>query len=76
MRAKKITEGMKMAAAEALAALAKEPVPDEVLKAYGKDKMEFGPEYIIPAPFDSRLKDVVPKAVADAAIRTGVAKIK
>lgn len=71
-----INTEMQIAAVNALAALAKEPVPDEVLKAYGKDKMEFGPEYIIPAPFDSRLKDVVPKAVADAAIRTGVAKIK
>ena len=71
-----INTEMQIAAVNALAALAKEPVPDEVLKAYGKDKMEFGPEYIIPAPFDSRLKDVVPKAVADAAIRSGVAKIK
>lgn len=71
-----INTEMQIAAVNALAALAKEPVPDEVLKAYGKDKLEFGPEYIIPTPFDSRLKDFVPKAVAEAAVRTGVAKTK
>lgn len=74
VRACCINTEMQIAAVNALAALAKEPVPDEVLKAYGKDKLEFGPDYIIPAPFDSRLKDFVPKAVADAAIKTGVTK--
>ena len=74
VRASCINIEMQIAAVNALASLAKEPVPDEVLNAYDKDKLEFGPKYIIPTPFDSRLKDVVPKAVADAAIKTGVAK--
>jgi malate dehydrogenase (oxaloacetate-decarboxylating)(NADP+) len=65
---------MKMAAAEALAKLAREPVPKEVLEAYGKESMEFGREYIIPTPFDPRLIYVVSKAVAKAAIDSGVAK--
>ena len=65
-----------MAAAEALAKLAREPVPSEVLKAYGKDKMEFGRDYIIPTPFDPRLISVVSKAVAKAAMDSGVATVK
>jgi malate dehydrogenase (oxaloacetate-decarboxylating)(NADP+) len=65
--AKAITQPMMIAAAKALAALAREPVPDEVLKAYNLDKLEFGPDYIIPKPFDPRLIERVPKAVADAA---------
>jgi malate dehydrogenase (oxaloacetate-decarboxylating)(NADP+) len=76
VRASCINTEMQIAAVNALASLTKEPVPDEVLQAYGKDKIEFGPEYIIPKPFDPRLKDVVPKAVEDAAIKTGVAKRK
>lgn len=76
VRASCINTEMQIAAVNALASLAKEPVPAEVLKAYGKEKMEFGPEYIIPKPFDSRLQDYVPKAVSDAAIKTGVAKNK
>jgi malate dehydrogenase (oxaloacetate-decarboxylating)(NADP+) len=76
VKASCINTEMQIAAVEALAALAKQPVPEEVLKAYGKDKLEFGPDYIIPTPFDSRLKDYVPKAVAEAAIRTGAAKAR
>jgi malate dehydrogenase (oxaloacetate-decarboxylating)(NADP+) len=66
-RAKAITQPMMIAAAKALAGLAREPVPDEVLKAYNLDTLEFGPDYIIPKPFDPRLIERVPKAVADAA---------
>lgn len=75
-RASQINETMKMAAAEAIAKLAREPVPKEVLEAYGKDKMEFGKDYIIPTPFDPRLIYVVSKAVAKAAIDSGVAHHK
>ncbi len=75
VRATHINTEMKMAAVKALAAMAKEPVPDEVLKAYGKDKMEFGPEYIIPTPLDPRLPERIPQAIAQAAIDSGVAKI-
>ena len=66
-RAKRITQPMLVAAARALAELAREPVPAEVLKAYNADKMEFGKEYILPKPFDPRLIDRVPQAVAAAA---------
>lgn len=74
VRATCINTEMQIAAVNALASLAKEPVPAEVLKAYNKEKMEFGAEYIIPKPFDPRLKDYVPKAVAEAAVKTGVNK--
>ena len=63
-----------MAAAEALANLAKEKVPKEVLKAYGGKAMSFGREYLIPTPFDPRLIYTVSKAVAKAAIDSGVAR--
>ena len=76
VRASCINTDMQIAAVNALASLAKEPVPTEVLTAFNKDKIEFGPEYIIPKPFDPRLKDFIPKAVAEAAITTGVAKTK
>lgn len=76
VRATHINTEMKMAAVKALAAMAKEPVPDEVLKAYGKDKMEFGPEYIIPTPLDPRLPERIPQAIAQAAIDSGVARVK
>ncbi len=76
VHAKTINEEMKQAAARALAELAREPVPQEVLMAYKKDKIEFGPEYIIPSPFDPRLISTIPIAVAKAAIETGVARIK
>ncbi len=76
VRATKITENMKMAAAKALAALAKEPVPEHVQKAHGRDDMEFGPNYIIPSPFDRRVLVYVASAVAEAAIADGVARVE
>ena len=66
-RAKQITQPMLIAAVHALAALAREPVPASVLKAYKLKKLAFGPEYILPKPFDPRLVEWVPKAVAKAA---------
>ncbi|WP_340266379.1 NADP-dependent malic enzyme [Sphingobium mellinum] len=73
VRATGINEAMKVAAAEAIAYLAREQVPEEVAKAYGRSH-SFGPDYIIPAPFDPRLMEVVPAAVAKAAMETGVAQ--
>ena len=73
VRATAINEEMKLAAAKALADLAKEPVTQEVLDAYGVDSMEFGKEYIIPKATDSRLLGAVSTAVAQAAIDTGAA---
>ena len=64
---------MKIAAARALAALAREDVPDEVTSAYGA-RPKFGSDYIIPVPFDPRLISYVPPAVAQAAMDTGVAR--
>jgi malate dehydrogenase (oxaloacetate-decarboxylating)(NADP+) len=74
VRASTINEEMKMAASKALAALAKKPVPDCVLKAYDVDKLVFGKEYIIPKPLDPRLISSIAPAVAKAAIDSGVAK--
>ena len=74
VRAKAINMEMKLAAARALADLAKEDVPDGVLKAYGLDTLQFGPEYIIPKPLDSRVLMWVAPAVARAAMETGVAR--
>jgi malate dehydrogenase (oxaloacetate-decarboxylating)(NADP+) len=74
VRATKINETMKMAAVRALAALAKESVPEQVNVAYGATKLGFGREYIIPKPFDPRLISTVSPAVAKAAIESGVAK--
>ncbi|GAA4289769.1 NADP-dependent malic enzyme [Aestuariibaculum suncheonense] len=74
VRATKINEAMKMAAVEALARLAKEPVPEQVNIAYGETRLTFGKEYIIPKPFDPRLIVEVPPAVAKAAMESGVAK--
>ncbi len=65
-RAKKITQAMMIAAVKALAALAKEPVPEEVLRAYNATSMAFGKDYIIPKPFDPRLIERIPPAVAAA----------
>ena len=65
-KATEITNDMLLAAAHALAMLAKEPVPQSVLDAYKVDQMEFGPEYLIPKPFDPRLIEWVAKAVKDA----------
>lgn len=76
VRASSINEEMKMAAAKSLAALAREDVPDSVLEAYGLESLEFGPEYIIPKPFDPRVFVWESAAVAEAAIQTGVAKVK
>ena len=72
VRATGINEEMKIAAAQALAALARQQVPEEVAAAYGV-RHHFGPDYIIPAPFDPRLMEIVPAAVARAAMDTGVA---
>jgi len=66
---------MKIAAVHALKDLAKLEVPEDVLKAYNTDSISFGKDYIIPKPFDKRLIDVVPKAVYDAAISSGVSRI-
>ncbi|MDQ3245356.1 MAG: NADP-dependent malic enzyme [Pseudomonadota bacterium] len=74
VRATAINDEMKIAAARALAELAREPVPEEVAAAYGGHHHSFGRDYIIPAPFDPRLMEVVASAVAEAAIRTGVAQ--
>ena len=74
VRASQINEEMKVAAAEAIAALAREEVPEEVSAAYSGRHMEYGKEYIIPAPFDPRLMTTVPVAVARAAMVTGVAR--
>ena len=76
VRATKITENMKIAAANALAKLAKESVPNEVCKAYGVDEIKFGKDYIIPKPFDPRVLLVVAPAVAKAAIADGVSLVK
>ena len=73
VRATKINEEMKMAAVRALAALAKEHVPEQVNIAYGETKLNFGREYIIPKPFDPRLITMVAPAVAKAAMASGVA---
>ncbi|MDR2548337.1 MAG: malate dehydrogenase, partial [Rickettsiales bacterium] len=69
-----INNEMKIAAADAIAKLAREPVPDEISAAYGGRKMSYGCEYIIPTPFDPRLISVVSPAVAKAAVHSGVAK--
>ena len=76
VRAKAINDEMKIAASYALAKLAKEDVPDSVCKAYGVEHLTFGPEYIIPKPFDPRVLLWEAPAVAKAAIDTGVAQIK
>lgn len=73
VRAISITEGMKMAASRALAALAKEPVPEVVKRAYGGKEFVFGPEYIVPKPFDPRVIEYEAVAVAKAACDDGVA---
>jgi len=73
VRATKINEAMKIAAVKALAALAKEPVPEQVNIAYGETKLNFGRDYIIPKPFDPRLIGTIPLAVAKAAVDSGVA---
>lgn len=76
VRASKITENMKVAAAKALADLAKLPVSDAVKKAYNLSTLEFGRDYVIPKPFDERVKAAISTAVAAAAVKDGVAKVK
>ena len=74
VRARTINEPMKIAAARALAQLAREDVPDEVAAAYHGSRLRFGPDYLIPVPFDPRLISKIPPAVAKAAIESGVAR--
>jgi malate dehydrogenase (oxaloacetate-decarboxylating)(NADP+) len=74
VRARAINSEMQIAAVEGLRALTHEPVLAEILEVYGKDHLEFGPDYIIPTPFDPRLMDFVPPAVAQAAVDSGVAR--
>ena len=74
VRASTINNDMKVAAAHAIAGLAREDVPDEVDQAYSGKHLQYGPEYIIPAPFDPRLITTVPVAVARAAMESGVAR--
>ncbi|GAB4239173.1 MAG: NADP-dependent malic enzyme [Ekhidna sp.] len=76
VRSTAINEEMKLAAVKAIAELAKEQVPDIVLKAYGKANIKFGPEYLIPKPMDPRLITTISPAVAKAAMDSGVARIK
>ena len=73
-RAKEINDDMKIAAARAIADLAKEPVPENILKAYGLTNLVYGPDYIIPKPLDGRLLEKVSIAVAKAAIASGAAR--
>lgn len=75
VRASEINDQMKLAAVEAIRQLAKEPVPAEVLAAAGVDKLSFGIDYIIPKPMDPRLLPRVARAVAEAAVESGVARI-
>ncbi|MGD9915475.1 MAG: NADP-dependent malic enzyme [Rhizobiaceae bacterium] len=74
VRATAINDAMKIAAAEALAALARQDVPDDVAAAYQGNRPKFGPQYIIPVPFDPRLISAIPVAVAKAAMESGVAR--
>ncbi len=73
VRACCINEAMQIAAVHALKNLTHEPVPGKVLRAYGLDNLESGPDYILPKPLDARLRDTIPPAVARAAVETGVA---
>ena len=75
VRATEITEGMKMAATKALASLARQPVPDDVISAYDGEQMSFGRDYIIPKPFDARVLIWEASAVAEAAVEEGVSRL-
>ena len=75
VRARAVNDEMKMAATRALAALAREEVPEAVLQAYGVEHLRFGPDYLIPKPLDARVVLWVAPAVAEAAMKTGVARI-
>jgi len=74
VRARTINDEMKVAATRALAALAKEPVPEDVLRAYGLSELKFGPDYIVPKPLDKRLLLWEAPAVAQAAMQSGAAR--
>ncbi|WP_298988916.1 malic enzyme-like NAD(P)-binding protein [uncultured Campylobacter sp.] len=76
VRAKKITENMKIAAARAMADLAREEVPAEIRKMLGKESLKFSKDYVIPNPFDPRVFAVISTAVAKAAVDDGVARVK
>ena len=76
VRARTINHQMEIAATRALATLAKEDVPDSVLRAYGVPRLQFGPDYVIPKPFDSRVLIWESAAVAEAAMRSGVARLQ
>ena len=76
VRSKTINEEMKVAAAKAIAELAREDVPDEVVAAMGGERPHYGKDYIIPSTFDPRLISVIPAAVAKAAMDSGVARKK
>jgi malate dehydrogenase (oxaloacetate-decarboxylating)(NADP+) len=75
VRARKITMGMKLAAAEALAAAARIPADEQTKKLYAGEDLVFGPHYILPKPFDRRLCSLVAPAVAEAAVKEGVARL-
>ena len=75
VHARKINEEMKLAACHALAELARQDVPDAVLRAYGLKRLQFGPDYIIPKPFDPRVLIWEASAVAEAAVKSGVARL-
>ncbi|MFQ5805929.1 MAG: NADP-dependent malic enzyme [Phycisphaerae bacterium] len=75
VHARKINEEMKLAACHALAELARQDVPDSVLRAYGLKRLQFGPDYIIPKPFDPRVLIWEASAVAEAAVKSGVARM-
>ena len=75
VRARTINDAMKVAAVHAIRALAKEPVPEHVLKVSGEQALSFGKDYIIPKPMDTRLCAIVAKAVAQAAVDSGVAAL-
>jgi malate dehydrogenase (oxaloacetate-decarboxylating)(NADP+) len=74
VRARRINEEMKLAAVHAIAALAREPIPESVFAAHPERHLEFGRDYIIPSPFDPRLIWYVPPFVAQAAVTSGVAR--
>jgi len=75
VHARKINEEMKLAASHALASLSREPVLDCVLEAYNLDRLEFGPDYVVPKPFDPRVLVWEASAVAEAAVKSGVARV-
>ena len=71
-----INTEMKVAAVHAIKDIAKLPVPESLLEIYKVDELSFGRDYFIPKPFDPRLIDLIPKAIFDAAVKTGVARLK